>query len=797
MKEEQLRLSIGSLLHDIGKIVYSGDGKQRNPSRAGAELLKRLQPSLDSGILDCVSLHDRERLRDSELGQDNPAYLCCLAKQVAAAVDRKEGGEREEEFDQSLPLRSIFNRLNGKNGNAHYERVLLNPKAGVPYPTEEAFRSDAGFFQEAERRLEEVLKDFALSEEYLYSLLSVLEEILSYLPLDTKKREDADISLYDHVKMTAAVAECLFQALESRGIRDYRSYVLEQEERAWEDRNFLLFSMDVSGIQDFIYTISSKGALKGLRARSFYLELLMEHVIDEMLQRLSLSRSVLIYAGGGHSYLLLPNTEQCRKELSELQKELNHWFMEQFGVALYMACGYAECSAKQLRNEPDGAYRGLFLQLSREISEQKSHRYTASDILSLNRQKRRGERECEICRRMEKLDDHGHCPLCRALLGMSNKILEEEYFLIFREDISYPDALPLPYGKALVAGSREFLEREKCRDGYIRSYRKNQIQAGKDVTAKLWVGDYHSKDTFGDLAKEAEGIERIAVFRGDVDNLGHSFVNGFHSEELGSRYETLSRTAALSRQLSLFFKCEINRILEEGSSDSLKCRKRKKREERRRDVSIVYSGGDDIFLVGAWNDVLEASIDIRTAFLRFTEGSLSLSGGIGIYRPGYPINRIALETAELEDYAKRAADPGSAGKGAGKREKNALTLFEEGGRYFWEDFTGSVLGEKYRKIEEYFSLTKNHGKAFLYHILELLRSEDRINRARFVYFLSRMEPEEGEGAEEAEAYRSFSGEMYRWIGEREDRRQLITAIYLYIYRSREREERKDDGRTEV
>lgn len=94
-------------------------------------------------------------------------------------------------------------------------------------------------------------------------------------------------------------------------------------------------------------------------------------------------------------------------------------------------------------------------------------------------------------------------------------------------------------------------------------------------------------------------------------------------------------------------------------------------------------------------------------------------------------------------------------------------------------------------------MTKNHGKAFLYHILELLHSEDRINRARFVYFLSRMEPEEGEGAEEAEAYRSFSGEMYRWIGEREDRRQLITAIYLYIYRSREREERKDDGRTEV
>ncbi len=38
-----------------------------------------------------------------------------------------------------------------------------------------------------------------------------------------------------------------------------------------DDRTLLLVSGDFSGIQDTVYTISSKEALKSLRARSFML----------------------------------------------------------------------------------------------------------------------------------------------------------------------------------------------------------------------------------------------------------------------------------------------------------------------------------------------------------------------------------------------------------------------------------------------------------------------------------------------------------------------------------------------
>ena len=49
---------------------------------------------------------------------------------------------------------------------------------------------------------------------------------------------------------------------------------------------------------------------------------------------------------------------------------------------------------------------------------------------------------------------------------------------------------------------------------------------------------------------------------------------------------------------------------------------------------IVYSGGDDVFLAGAWNEVIAVFMDLRKSLERFTQGTLTISGGIGVY-PGF------------------------------------------------------------------------------------------------------------------------------------------------------------------
>ena len=51
-----------------------------------------------------------------------------------------------------------------------------------------------------------------------------------------------------------------------------------------------------------------------------------------------------------------------------------------------------------------------------------------------------------------------------------------------------------------------------------------------------------------------------------------------------------------------------------------------------------------------------------------------------------------------------------------------------------------------------------------------------------------MEPKEDSDVEVRTAYRQFAKKMYEWSRNPQDRRQLITAIYIYVYLNR-----KDDG----
>ncbi|MBR3623074.1 MAG: hypothetical protein IKN43_06985, partial [Selenomonadaceae bacterium] len=77
------------------------------------------------------------------------------------------------------------------------------------------------------------------------------------------------------------------------------------------------------------------------------------------------------------------------------------------------------------------------------------------------------------------------------------------------------------------------------------------------------------------------------------------------------------------------------------------------------------------------------------------------------------------------------------------------------------------------------------GKNFLYNLLELLRGKsERINFARYVYLLSRLEPDKSSGKKEKERYLEFANKMMLWHENDEDVRQLKTAILLYVYLTR-------------
>ena len=799
MDDLQCKVAIGAMLHDIGKVLFrSSDG--RNHSRSGYDFLKEKIGIRDKEILDQVLYHHADMIKGSSISADSPAYITYMADNIASAADRREKAEKDTAgFDKTVPLESIFNILNGNDSRMHYSPSTMDKGGRINYPTGNPIVFDSTFYGKIEREITDALKGITdesrINVEYLNSLLSALEAYLTYIPSSTDRSQQTDVSLYDHMKLTAALANCILVWLRAEGVTDYRHELFSGANAFYEKKVFYLYSMDISGIQAFIYRqFGTDDVLKNLRARSFYLEIMMENFVDTLLGKEGLSRANLIYSGGGHAYLLLPNTEQSRAAAETFSQSTNAWLQKTFGIDLFLGTGGTACSARELENVPEGSYGELFRTVSRKVSQSKAHRYSAEQIRMLNRGRiRDGERECRICHRSDMLTGEDLCSICSGLTSLSAKIMDPKMkFFVIRGMQGNDAQMPVYEGEYLEAAELQKVQEMIAEDDhFICAYSKNEFYTGHEYATNLWVADYSSARTLEELVTKGKGISRLGVIRADVDNLGAAFVSGFPR-----KYQTLSRAATFSRTLSMFFKWHVNALLRNGGyrldgggSDicAVSSIENGQQEEGTgpRNATVIYAGGDDLFIVGAWKDIIEFAVDLYRSLEAFSIGTLKISAGIGMFYEKYPISYIASQSGDLETASKELDG------------KNSVTLFSEKNHtYHWDEFIDQVLGEKFQMLYRFFSFSKEEserGKAFLYRILTLFReSEDKINLARLAYLLARLEPPKKGGDESAEAYRrlykEFRQKLYQWQRNEKDRKQFITAIYIYAYLTRGEDE---------
>ena len=204
-------------------------------------------------------------------------------------------------FVADLPLSSIFNVFDrqGDTDAAGYRLKTIEENEPWTYPDHQNhIAAPAASYEKVAAAVTDIFTQWSPQAMTLSELLQVLEKTLSYVPSSTNTAEAADISLYGHQKLTAAFAVCLWHVFQERGITDYKSYCYGKRQKDLRSAPvYRLASGDISGIQKFIYTIPSKGALKSLRGRSLYLDILLEHIVDEILEACHVSRSCLLYTG--------------------------------------------------------------------------------------------------------------------------------------------------------------------------------------------------------------------------------------------------------------------------------------------------------------------------------------------------------------------------------------------------------------------------------------------------------------------------------------------------------------------
>ena len=213
---------------------------------------------------------------------------------------------------------------------------------------------------------------------------------------------------------------------------------------------------------------------------------------------------------------------------------------------------------------------------------------------------------------------------------------------------------------------------------------KRQVERGEELRNDPKKG-FKSFEEYATTDGGNKGDTYLAILRMDVDGLGKRFITGFGS---------LAEYKEFSNKLCQFFEEEVEDVLLQ-------------RDDYKKYLNIIYAGGDDLFIVGRWDKVIDFAhlIHDETA-KRFAAEGISISGGIAIVKPKFPIAKAAEMAGEAEEASKSF-----------RTEKNAFHLF--GRTVSWEQEFGYVEEFK-NKFVEYITLyNKDYGfsKSLLHKIM--------------------------------------------------------------------------------
>lgn len=545
-------------------------------------------------------------------------------------------------------------------------------------------------------------------------LMMILEKFGSYISFGAAD----DIALVDMVRITAALA----------AVFTHNS----------THEHLSLISGNLSGIQKFIYTISSDGALKSLRARSFYLELVTEEIVQQILDRLDLPRTNVIYTGGGNFYILgLGDIEKVENVVSYIRSNFNEWLMTSFKGKIFLAIDYLHFPAQYVNKKEFATYWKQIT--NKQLPTQKNRKFEIylSDLL---KQKNSYE-PCRVCHRddlpklkpLKDIDSSPACWLCRRMFELGDNLFKVTAILRSHKSTLNNQLKVKKVYRFYVAGTYYFffedIKKAIAVNDADNIFLINNWQLDNyrhPNTIPMLLGNYGQMTQIegesgyiraGEMANKAEKsgcISRVGYLRMDVDRLGRIFAEGLDEEK---RNLYLLRIAGISRQISYFFKVYLNSLADKREDNFInpvnnKVKVLEKAKflsgKERKNLLFIYAGGDDLFISGSWNEIVEFAFDIYQCFRAYTgyNPDITISGGISIDEPKFPLYQAAKNCQEFEEAAKA-------------NKHDSLGLFGE--VFKWEEWIkiDDIFTVVNRKIPNYLA---RESKPEIFGILDFVKN---------------------------------------------------------------------------
>lgn len=659
--------------------------------------------------------------------------LQSLEPQEQQAVEKAKSYLKWPKNQEPQPLCLLFDLVDlsqdgkEKTEQKHYCPVgaIADVDPVIPYPLE--FKPDLRDYQNLVKTELEKLQ----SEDWQnLSLLTLfIEKYGSCLSFG-----ESDIALIDMARSTAAVAAALAENP--------------------KDDQIALIAGDLSGIQNFIYTISSDGALKSLRARSFYLELVAEEIVQQLLEKLHLPRTSVIYAGGGNLYILAPKNNDTENKIQQIQTDFNQWLYHKFQGKIFLALA---CHFFPVAQVSTSEFAERWNEAIKEVNKQKSRKFIdrISDLLDY---KPSYEQKCRVCHRDDTTDlkplnpkepdSPDACPICREMFQLGGKLLKVEAIIRSKEEtIKGGDPEPITFKFNTETVHYHVFDQWKTiinnpdttlliNDWTIEHYQFRHFRK----VAPLFLADYAQKsekeeelgktmsakeEELGktmraeEFAEKSDGIKRVGYLRMDVDNLGKIFAKGLEKKTT----QNLPRIAGLSRQMTYFFKVYLNSLAKDRCANLPKGAK-SLNEGDRPNLLFIYAGGDDLFISGTWNEIVDFAFDVYQAFRAYTgyNPDITLSGGISIADVKFPLYQAANESGEAEDAAKRNG-------------RDSLGLFGE--VFKWDEWLGnqdksgliSGVSQLVNRLNA-LRIETNASRSFVRHLLITAQIQDQMIEER-------------------------------------------------------------------